>query len=1157
MPAALMDLLHYLGRMRQPPAGADLTDAQLLQRFLVHREETAFGLLVQRHGPMVLGVCRRVLGQAEGAEDSFQATFLVLVRKAAAIRKKASLASWLYGVARRIAAKVRAQAAQRQEWERRSLLMPRQEHLDEPTLQELRAVLDEEIDSLPEKYRAPLVLCYFEGKSHDQAGRELGLPRRSVTSRLARGRELLRGRLVRRGVTLSAGALVAALGELAGAAPVGALLTLTTVRAASRAADGKVIAGGDISERVATLAQSACHGKSGATVRLLPLLLTAAVAVGGAVLAGQGTDQPKIILPPQEKAASAPAQPAVAGEKKSVLAADLYGDALPEGALARLGTVRFRLGNGIYNMALAPDGRTAVTVGGNSVTQFWDVATGKLVRQIDYKDGGGGRVVACSPDGKLVATVQDRAELYLWDAAAGKSLTRLPLPMTFTTSLAFSPDSTILAVGGSQTTYGNQQQSKSNSIVALWRWDGTKLQPLWEAKPDQEAPLGPRSHAIQALAFSPDGKRLATGGHNNSIIRIWNVAECKEVGQCKSPGTQVGALAFLPGGKALASGSDDGTLILWEADTRTRQWESKQPGEVRGIAVAPGGKVLAVGGGPEYGWNAGKKNNEPFLVLVDAGTGKDLRPLSIARNSVAGLAFSEDGKVLAAGLGGALRIWEGTGKERLVGGGHEHWIGAVALADDGRLAVTAGGDGLLLLWDPATGKEKGRLTGHRAEVRAAAFVPSGKDLTAGKLLASASTDQTVRLWDLETGKQVQMFEGSPQGLMYALAASPDGKLVAAGDYSDGSVRVWDLATAKLLHTLHVRDGLGRAVMCLAFSPDSRVLAAGETLLNGKGDPNQQALIYLWDAATGTKLRDFAAHSLAVDSLAFSPDGHVLASTGWSDKHIALWDPGLGKKLTTLPCNSGMGAVAFSPDGKVLAWSGFPGDGIMLWELASKKLRHQFKGHAAAAHALTFSLDGRMLLSASMDTTALVWDVTGRQGGNAPAATPDQLPGLWKSLGSTDVVKAGRALWSLAAAPKLTVPWIAGKLRDQPAADTRQIAGWIAEFDSKDFKARQAAEKQMEALGKLAEPALRAALTGQPSLEVRQRVEKLLEKREMLPLPPETLQVLRALEVLEHVGTAEARQVLAEFARASDDGYAQHQARAAALRVANRLAPTEK
>ena len=162
---------------------------ELLERFLSRRDESAFTFLVRRHGPMVLGVCRRILGDPHEAEDVFQATFLVLVRRTRSIRRKESVGSWLYGVAQRIGLRARAQIAVRRLREREAGNMPGARPVDDLTLQELRSALDEAIGTLPEKYRTPIVLCYLEGKSHNQAAKELGWPKNSVTNRLARGRE--------------------------------------------------------------------------------------------------------------------------------------------------------------------------------------------------------------------------------------------------------------------------------------------------------------------------------------------------------------------------------------------------------------------------------------------------------------------------------------------------------------------------------------------------------------------------------------------------------------------------------------------------------------------------------------------------------------------------------------------------------------------------------------------------------------------------------------------------------------------------------------------------------------------------------------------------------------------------------------------------------
>jgi RNA polymerase sigma factor (sigma-70 family) len=215
--ANLGTVLRHLRRLGASRPGDDLSDCQLLDAFQHRRDEAAFAALLSRHGPTVLGVCRRVLRQEQDADDAFQATFLVLVRQANTIRRHDSLASWLYGVALRTAQRAKVDAARRRLREERAAVSPLREPSQEPDWRDLRAVIDEEIAGLPEPYRALLVLCHLEGQTNAQAARRLRLPLGSLSKRLARARGLLRGRLLRRGVALSAGALLTVLAGQAGA----------------------------------------------------------------------------------------------------------------------------------------------------------------------------------------------------------------------------------------------------------------------------------------------------------------------------------------------------------------------------------------------------------------------------------------------------------------------------------------------------------------------------------------------------------------------------------------------------------------------------------------------------------------------------------------------------------------------------------------------------------------------------------------------------------------------------------------------------------------------------------------------------------------------------------------------------------------------------
>jgi RNA polymerase sigma factor (sigma-70 family) len=279
----LRTLLRQLQRARARPEAGGLTDGQLLERFVLERQEAAFEALVWRHGPMVFNVCRRVLGAVPDAEDAFQATFLVLVRRAPAIRDREAVASWLYKVAYRVALRARATAAKAPARVPAPEELPARGAGDEVAWRDLRPVLDDEIGRLPEKYRRAVVLCYLSGQTTEEAARQLGCARGTVLSRLAWARERLRGRLVRRGVTLSAAGLAAFLTRDAASASVSSALVSSTVEAASWYAAGKAATPGVPSGRAVYLTEGVLHAMFLNKVKLA-LLFALVLAVLGAGL---------------------------------------------------------------------------------------------------------------------------------------------------------------------------------------------------------------------------------------------------------------------------------------------------------------------------------------------------------------------------------------------------------------------------------------------------------------------------------------------------------------------------------------------------------------------------------------------------------------------------------------------------------------------------------------------------------------------------------------------------------------------------------------------------------------------------------------------------------------------------------------------------------
>jgi RNA polymerase sigma factor (sigma-70 family) len=261
--------------------GPALTDADLLEVFVARREEAAFEALLRRHGPMVWGVCRRVLQNEADAEDAFQATFLVLVRKAASIVPRARVGNWLYGVAHNTAIKAQALNRKRRAKEREAAARPRPE-AGADDWQQTQALLDQELSRLPDKYRALIVLCDLEGKSRKEAARHFGVPEGTVAGRLARARTLLAGRLARRGVTLSAAGLALFLSRAAVAEGMPGPLVVSSIKAASLSAAGSAATAGVVSARAAALTEGVIQAMFLVKIKIVTAVLLAAAFLGGA-----------------------------------------------------------------------------------------------------------------------------------------------------------------------------------------------------------------------------------------------------------------------------------------------------------------------------------------------------------------------------------------------------------------------------------------------------------------------------------------------------------------------------------------------------------------------------------------------------------------------------------------------------------------------------------------------------------------------------------------------------------------------------------------------------------------------------------------------------------------------------------------------------------
>jgi RNA polymerase sigma factor (sigma-70 family) len=1069
----LVSVLQCLRRLGAGPPGAVPTDGDLLRRFVASRDGDAFAALVSRHGPMVYGVCRRLLRHTQDAEDAFQATFLILSRKAASVRRGQALAAWLHEVARRVAVRARGGDLRRRARERQVPEMKPHEPLDPVTLEELRAVLDEELAGLPAKYRTALVLCDLEGRTHQQAARELGCPPGSVSGRLARARALLRGRLARRGLALSGAALAAVLTDRASAA-VPALLAVAAVRAATATTAA-------VSANVAALAEKGIREMGMSKLKGgLALLLAVSLLAGAGVLARQTGEAGPPAGKPEPPAAVRPGGNGPAREDAPRAAVDRYGDPLPAGALLRLGTVRLRHAVMTACAAFTPDGRSVIVSDADGHLVFWDVATGKEVRRL--RDGNDVLyALAVSPDGKTLAA-GGWGRLTFYDLSTFARTARWPVENDAVKQIALTADGKTAAV------------CYQGAMIDLYDpATGKQLHRL-------EGHLG----NVASIDLSPDGKTLASGSWQDPNLRLWDTATGKPLRQIAAGGQDVLAVAFVPDGKALASAGNGTTIRFWDPATgrKLRDGDARSHG-VTELHYLPDGKALA-------GFSGMK------VRLWDAATGKSLREFEGKPRNMGHLAVAPDGKTIATSWGGphTFDLWDvATGKLLHAFAGHRERVAAVAFAADGRTLFSAAGltGDAVYEWDLMSGRVRREVGEGPNSANDLTLTPDGRSLA-----ACGYNDNTTRLWDLATGKELRRFKGHANVPM-SVSLSADGATLATGSYYDQTLRLWDAATGKESRSIPLnQDSPCPAVL----SPDGKVVATG-----GYRD----GTVRLWGAATGKVVRELATPHRPALTVAFAPDGRTLA-TGGVLGPVCLWDAATGKQVRRFEDAGGWVArVAFSPDGRTLA-SGGHDNAVTLWELTGGRARAVFTGHTGAVHALAFAPDGRRLASGGDDTTVLVWDVGGRPPGGAEF-TPEALDALWDDLGGADPVKAHRAVWALAGAPDQSVPLLRRHIAPAaaPPADTRQkVARLLPDLDRDDFAVRQKAAAELEKLGPPAEPLLRQALQGDLSPEARRRLERLLDSVEGA-CEGEWLRDVRALEVLEHIGTPEARRLVEAWA----------------------------
>ncbi len=917
----LQSVLSHVYRSAAGPAPD--ADARLLERYTRHGDAAAFAALVRRHGPLVLGVCRRALHQPADVEDAFQATFLVLARRAATIRRPAALPGWLHGVAWRVARKLRTPATVAAEAPD-AVADDTANPARAAAWRELCGLLDKELHRLPPRLREPLLLCYLEGLTRDEAAARLGLSASTVKRRLERGRAVLRARLTRRGVTLAA-ALAGAdcAGPAARSAVPARLLELAAQPAATSA-------------RAARLAAAAFPSVTGKLVCGAVLL----VGLGLTLAAGTApTDPPQTPTAP-------PAVPTPPGAQAR--------DPLPPGAVARFGSLRLRYDPAARpGVVFAPDGRSLVTGSPIDGLRVWDTANGRLLYH-DPTPVVSGRL-ALSPDGRWAAA-EGRDGFRLWDLRTRQRLDR-PIDdggQVTLWDLAFDP-------AGGRLAAGTLDAGSNRHAVRVWELPSGA----------ERLRLTDFTASVRQIAFADGGRTIVAVDSRLNVSRH-DAGSGRPLGRVNIPGedaTVDGSYRLAPDGRSLVWAPRGQAPGVWDTATGERRhtFQDVPGGVVGGLDITPDGRQVALTVIPADG---------PRLGVWDAATGRRLRLQELPRVEfdLPDFRIAPDGRT-AALFGrhrGVVRLWDlDAGRPRPTSDGHEFAVTSVATAPDGHTAISSDGHSLRG-WDLASGAERWAVDAPGVSGVAAAnggsFLTSRQDgrveqreLATGRVereLVTARPAPGASVWIVRDAARrtlvvrrprrppevIESIIPGPEGewsrvglpVLWDETVSPDGRWVAGmslrrfGQVSDRFI-VYDRATGQ-----EVAAWETQSPGPFTLAPDGRTVArlVAEVVPQESGPPVSRRWLRFEEVPSGRLIRAAPVAADWATRLAFAPDGRTLAVT-YQDRSWELREAADGRVLFHRRYDTEATALAFAPDGRRLL-TGHADGTVLVWDLTPAK-----------------------------------------------------------------------------------------------------------------------------------------------------------------------------------------------------------------------------
>jgi RNA polymerase sigma factor (sigma-70 family) len=1082
------------------------SDGDLLRSLAANPHGPALSELIRRYSSAIQQTAADICPLS--AEDITQAVFVLLVQKAESIAAHDYAIGWLFETTRRLALKARIAATRRNRHERQAILpQSPPDPLNELSLREARLAVLEELSRLPQGLQEPLLLCYWEGTTQPDGATRLGCSLSTFKRRLDRGRGRLEARLVRRGFT-GASVLAAMAVSRTSAKPIATSLMEDIVKEASSR-----------SPVAAILAESAKGSLAGKVVALSACVFMVGIGLVYA-LAPQAEPQPIVeAKQPTEKT------PVVAKVK-----ADIYGDPLPEGAVARLGTERFRSEDWVSQILPSQDGKYLFGAGWNAIIQ-WDSETGKEVRRLEapgWETRLGNSVLqsmAISPDGLtiavcLVTSLERNNPIELFEVSSGKHLGKLQPPdlnlKDTKRRIAYPPFYYVNFITPDMVV-------TSNFSTPPVLWDVKKREVI------RELEAGPNTIGYEwhfpnddRQSFSLLSMDRILGTSNKGNKGFWSIWDLKtgRLLQHTSVDNLVSHVVT-PDKKKIVllcavRGSHNQVRVLSDELNEIKSWKVHISNDESGttfrdflrprneIAISPSGKTIATRGMDfkvkQWNIDSGKEVGTPFQA------GK--YSLSIS--------YINEHRVATAGYEYNIEIWDAKTGQRMNNAGPDTGQGSVEFSADGKYLATA--DRTIRIWEMSTNNQVAILDPKCRSISALKWIPNTNEL-----FYTADSKAMVSDWKKDSNTQKWDNLGSN------IVLSPDHRWIAEqiGTAMAGyNIRISDYSSGKEIRQFAIKDNLNRLIV----SNDGKSLF-------GCG---KKIGIIQWNVETGkedwqidrTVLQRTPDQPYIVQTLANSPGGQWLYSFA-DDNLIHIWEAKTGRHCKSISQDilpedrrGPIQEMALSPDGNTLVMAICNSIGqvfLHCWDVPTGQVIATFKSHRKMVLSLSFSADSKYLASSGSDTSVLIWERPPRRG---LTANVDKITeALWPDLASADVRTCYDATCRAVASESIAVKELRKQLLSRSPVDANKVKDLVNQLDSPKFAEREKASAALMLLDSDALPFLKKAISETTSEEVRSRLQTVLDRFETYDL-----RLLRSVEILEMINNDESRKLLGDLVR---------------------------